>query len=598
MKRLLIYVHFNKYDHISRHVHYQLEHMRPLFEKLIFISNSKLSQSEVDKLRVDSIIDEFIQRENIGYDFGAWHDGMELVGFENLKEYDSVTVMNDTCFGPIWDMEPIYQKYETDTEVDFWGMTNHQEVKQRNLFINEHLQSYFISFKKNLVQSDVFQTFWRSVENYQDVQKVIDNYETQYTKKFVDAGFQYQAILNTVPLKEDFFHSNFTIHYPHILLEYKVPFIKIKTFDLTQHLSPYLLKEIEEISDYPVEFILSHMSDVSLPTPPYLIDRKVLQDKGEVYSNTKKVAVHLHAFYVDLLEDFLDAFRHFHFDYDLFLTTDSEKKKLEIETVLSRRDQPGKVYITGNKGRDIIPMLKLREELSTYDYIGHFHTKKSPEYPYWVGDSWRNELFDMLLKPADLIMANLETDDRLGLVIADIPTFFRYTKIVDPWNENKFADDMNILWERMNIHRSIDFNKLNTFIMSYGTFIWFKYDALKPLFDLNLQDEDIPSEPLPQHTILHSIERILVYLAWSQRFDYAISKNDIYITPFVDNTVLNIRPDTLPNTYINFDNIGGIKGALKYIYRGPGSAIKYIIKKILIKINGTRNNLSDKEGRS
>ena len=74
MKRLLIYVHFNKYDHISRHVHYQLEHMRPLFEKLIFISNSKLSQSEVDKLRVNSIIDEFIQRENIGYDFGAWHD--------------------------------------------------------------------------------------------------------------------------------------------------------------------------------------------------------------------------------------------------------------------------------------------------------------------------------------------------------------------------------------------------------------------------------------------------------------------------------------------------------------------------------------------
>ena len=37
MKRLLIYVHFNKYDHISRHVFYQIEHMRPLFEKLIFL---------------------------------------------------------------------------------------------------------------------------------------------------------------------------------------------------------------------------------------------------------------------------------------------------------------------------------------------------------------------------------------------------------------------------------------------------------------------------------------------------------------------------------------------------------------------------------
>ena len=51
MKRLLLYVHFNKYDHISRHVFYQLEHMRPLFDKLVFISNSRLSESEVQKLR-------------------------------------------------------------------------------------------------------------------------------------------------------------------------------------------------------------------------------------------------------------------------------------------------------------------------------------------------------------------------------------------------------------------------------------------------------------------------------------------------------------------------------------------------------------------
>ncbi|MFR7397280.1 MAG: rhamnan synthesis F family protein [Streptococcus constellatus] len=584
MKRLLIYVHFNKYDHISRHVFYQIEHMRPLFEKLVFISNSKLSLSEVEKLREKKLIDEFIQRENTGYDFGAWHDGMALVGFDELKEYDSITVMNDTCFGPLWDMEPIYQKYESDSEVDFWGMTNHQEVKQRNLFINEHLQSYFISFKNRLIQSTVFQKFWQSVENYIDVQKVIDNYETQYTKKFVDAGFKYQTILNTIPLKDDFFHSNFTIHYPHVLLENHVPFIKIKTFDLTQHLAPYLLKAIEQVSDYPIEFILSHMSDMSLPTPPYLLDRKVLKDNQLQYSNQKKVAVHLHTYYVDLLEEFLMAFENFHFTYDLFLTTDSEKKKVEIEKILTEHGKAGKVYITGNRGRDVIPMLRLKKELSKYDYIGHFHTKKSPEYPHWVGDSWRNELFDMLIKPADKVIANLENDERLGLVIADIPTFFRYTKIVDPWNENKFADDMNRLWERMNIKRSIDFNRLNTFIMSYGTFIWFKYDALKPLFDLNLQNADIPAEPLPQHTILHSIERILVYLAWSQRYDYAISKNEIYITPFVDNTVLNIRPDTLPNTYINFDNIGGIKGALKYIYRGPGSAIKYLLRRLKRRI--------------
>ncbi|MBJ8325324.1 rhamnan synthesis F family protein [Streptococcus pacificus] len=584
MNRLLLYVHFNKNNKLSPHVIYQLEKMKPLFSRIVFITNSMLKEQDKTTLQNKHLFDEFIQRENKGYDFAAWHDGMEKIGMDRLSDYDSITVMNDTCFGPLWDMEPYYKTYEDDDSVDFWGMTNHQAVKTREVAIDEHLQSYFISFKKRIINSKVFKSFWNNVESYTDVQNVIDNYETKYTKLFTRAGFHYASILNTVPLSDDFFHSNFTIHYPHVLLDHKVPFVKIKTFDLTQHLSPYVLKEIEKISDYPVELILSHMSDISLPTPAYLLDRKVLKNDHKPYSNTKKVAVHLHTYYVDLLETFLKQFEAFDFDYDLFLTTDSETKKEAINKILSSKAVNATVLVTGNRGRDVLPMFKLKETLSHYDYIGHFHTKKSPEYPYWVGDSWREELFQMMLKPAESILSTLENNDNCGLVIADIPSFFRYTKIVDPWNENKFASDMNDLWERMKLDRQIDFDKLNNFIMSYGTFIWFKYDALKPLFDLNITDEEVPKEPLPQHTILHSIERILMYLAWARGYDYRISKNDIYITPFVDNTVLNIRPDTLPNTYVNFDNIGGIKGAFKYIFLGPASAMKYILKRLVKKI--------------
>ncbi|WP_019782229.1 rhamnan synthesis F family protein [Streptococcus sobrinus] len=581
MNRLLLYVHFNKYNQFSEHVRYQLTQLRQLFSKVVFISNSQLDKSVAEQLKNDGLIDQFIQRQNQGYDFAAWHEGMSNIGFDNLTNYDSITAMNDTCFGPLWDMTPYFEKYEADDSVDFWGMTNHRAIDAGHIFIDEHLQSYFMSYKKCLIESSTFQDFWKNVESYKDVQKVIDNYETKYTKIFREAGFNYQAVLNTVPIADQFYHSNFTIHYPHVLLDNKVPFIKIKTFDLTQHLSPYLLTAIEEVSEYPVQLILDHMSDISQPTPAYLMDRKVLSKSASTYSGNKKVAIHLHTFYVDLLEDFLKQFSQLPFKFDLILTTDTEQKKIEIEQILDQHGFTGKIFITGNKGRDIIPMLKLKEELKAYDYIGHFHTKKSPEYPYWVGDSWRNELFQMLLNNADKILGEFERRDNLGLAIADIPSFFRYTKIVDPVNENRFADDMNNLWKKMSLERSIDFNKISTFIMSYGTFIWFKRESLQPLFDLDLKDEDIPAEPLPQHTILHSIERILVYLVWAQGFDYLISPNEKYITPFVDNTILNIRPDTLPNTYINFDNIGGIKGALKYIIVGPGTAVKYILRRLL-----------------
>ncbi|EGV07956.1 rhamnan synthesis protein F domain protein [Streptococcus constellatus subsp. pharyngis SK1060 = CCUG 46377] len=228
-------------------------------------------------------------------------------------------------------------------------------------------------------------------------------------------------------------------------------------------------------------------------------------------------------------------------------------------------------------------MLKLKQYLSQYDYVGHFHTKKSKEADFWAGQSWRTELIDMLVKPANHIIQNFHRKDDLGLVIADIPTFFRYNRIVVAWNEGVIAPKMNELWKKMNLSKDIDFTKFNTFVMSYGTFIWFKYDALKPLFDLELTDNDVPEEPLPQNSILHAIERLLIYIAWNENYDFRISQNLNYLTPFIDNKQLNNREDLQPHTFVDFNQIGGVTGAIKYIFVGPARAIKYIVKRIIDK---------------
>lgn len=56
---------------------------------------------------------------------------MKSVGFENISHFDSVTVMNDTCFGPLWDIKDYYSKFELDDSVDFWGLTNNRETKNQ-----------------------------------------------------------------------------------------------------------------------------------------------------------------------------------------------------------------------------------------------------------------------------------------------------------------------------------------------------------------------------------------------------------------------------------------------------------------------------------
>lgn len=590
MKRLLLYVHFNKYNRVSSHVYYQLTKMRPLFSKVVFISNSSINEQDYHKIVELRLMDQFIQRENIGFDFAAWRDGMTAVGFEELATYDSVTIMNDTCFGPLWDIKDYYLEYESDDSVDFWGLTNNRATPKSRYTqgFREHIQSYFITFKKSVIVSPEFKNFWENVKNYTNVQDVIDNYETQVTTKFLDAGFKYKVIFNTV--NEDashMLHADFSFYHPTAILSHRVPFIKVKAIDNNQHITPYLLDEITKQSDYPVDLIISYMSEINFPDFKYLLARKYVQTAAPVSLSDKKIAVHLHVFYVDLLEDFLGAFKNFHFAYDLFITTDNDTKKSEIEAILNQNAKNARIFVTGNIGRDVLPMLKLKEYLSEYDYIGHFHTKKSKEADFWAGESWRNELIDMLIKPADNILANF-ANDKLGLVIADIPTFFRYNKIVDAWNEHLIAPEMNDLWQKMGMTKTIDFNNFHTFVMSYGTFVWFKYDALKPLFELNLTDNDVPAEPLPQNSILHAIERLLVYIAWNEHYDFRISKNPIDITPFVDNKLYNERGDSAPHTYVDFTHMGGIKGAFKYIFVGPARAVKYIIKRTLEKMTHER----------
>ena len=102
--------------------------------------------------------------------------------------------MNDTCFGPLWDLESLYQDFESDRNVDFWGMTNYRKDKD----FNEHIQSYYLSFKQNVVNSEAFQLFWQNIQDFTEVQDVIDHYETQVTTNLVQAGFHYQTVFNTI----------------------------------------------------------------------------------------------------------------------------------------------------------------------------------------------------------------------------------------------------------------------------------------------------------------------------------------------------------------------------------------------------------------
>ena len=125
MRRILFLAHHNNYSDLDSSTIHLLENVREVFDMIIFISNSTLSPRTLKIL--ESLSDSVRVRSNNGFDFAAWREGIDDFGWDAVGNYDNVTLMNTTCFGPVYPLLSIYESMERKSDVDFWGITNFRE---------------------------------------------------------------------------------------------------------------------------------------------------------------------------------------------------------------------------------------------------------------------------------------------------------------------------------------------------------------------------------------------------------------------------------------------------------------------------------------
>lgn len=565
MNRVLLYVHFNKYDVLAEHVTYQLQQLKPLFNKVVLITNSKLSNADKDRLA--GLHDDLVQRENIGFDFAAWRDGIKKLGWAELGEYDSVTLMNDTCFGPVYPLEPVYEKMEK-SNADFWGITDHAAITYgmpgTNGPVPRHNQSYFGVFNNNVVGSQAFQDFWNNVQDYTDVTKVIQKYETQLTQVLERKRFKNEVFFSAA---EHFIHNdlrknaNYSEFRPGTLLDNGVPFVKIKSFlhNANNLHANNLLRQIKDLTKYDTKLIEDYFEQMFVPNLSIGIGNKLLRTTATI-KPPKKIAVHIHAFYPDVLEKYLERMQQWDFECDLFLTVDTESKKKTVEQFLERYEITAKkIVLTGAKGRDVVPWLKLSQDLKNYEVVGHFHTKKSATVDSYIGEKWQDELLAQLFDApvAKNVLANFMANKKLGVIIPDMPNIFAYLGGTVFVNERKIKSIIEGLWEVIGASKKLDLQDQETYVMPYGTMFWYRPEALRKLDALHLADDQIPPEPLKDDfTVLHALERLIVYVAWDADYQYRLAPSTEYTSRFFDNFAYN-------RTFLGVLNAQGLKSALK-----------------------------------
>ena len=219
-----------------------------------------------------------------------------------------------------------------------------------------------------------------------------------------------------------------------------------------------------------------------------------------------KIAVHLHLFYQEQVEDMLDRLKNLsNVPYDLYVTLVSEN--LEIEQKIRAFKADANVWIVPNVGYDVGPFIDFLHhiDIDSYDYIIKIHTKRTTgEYEvlfnHWRFDMkmWREMMLDSVISRRAVVenMQIFEKFENVGMIGHKYVTTKEY--------QHYRTVECDAVEQMKKIGLAVPNDK--TFVA--GTMFWVRAKLLKPFLCYNTTDF-VQSQPLVHDcTLAHVLERI------------------------------------------------------------------------------------------
>ena len=615
MKRVAIYFFYDKDGVVDRYVNYFLEDFKQNLDRLIVVCNGKLTPEGREEF--SKYTNEIIVRENKGFDVWAYKEGIEYIGWDNLKNYDELIMLNMTIMGPIYSFKEMFDEMDSRKELDFWGITKFHKfpVDPWGLikygYIPEHIQSHFIAVRNPMLTSYEFKQHWEKMRMINTYFESVSYHESIFTKKFNDKGFKSDAYIDSEDLKD--FTDHPIIDYPKKIIEEKrCPIFKRRSFFnpyddfLTRSMgrsSLELFKYIEENTNYDVNLIwdnilrVENMYDIkntlhlnyNLPS-----NYSLLKD-----NDSKKIGLFFHIYFEDLIEECFNYASNVPEYVDIFITTDKESKKIKIENKFSELKNKVDIKIIENRGRDVSAFLvPNREEILKYDIACFAHDKKTKQlHPELKGEEFKYKCLENILGNKNFVnnIINLFIENpRLGLLSPPAPNHAEfYGNLGREWGENyditvEFLKDLKI---------EINVDKGKAPIAPYGTMFWFRPKAMKKLLEKTWKYEDFPKEPNKiDGTLLHAIERAYPFVVQEAGFYSANVLNEDFTR--VEMTNLGFMLSSLNKTlYSNklFQHYGMQYFLLDFMKKTLGGKLKFrnLLKMFIISkmSEGMRNFL-------
>lgn len=539
MKRIGIFFMYDRDGIVDDYIPVMLRDLQKNIERFVIVINGKLTNDGQKKLSEFS--DEIIVRENKGLDVWAYKTGLEHIGFSNLSDYDEVVMFNHTMMGPVYPFAEMFGTMEKK-DLDFWGISEFYATDfdpfgtMPKGYIPNHIQSYFIVARKSLACSDDFKKYWEEMPMITGYLDSISRHETRFTKHFEHLGYKWGVYVDAEEYKNISFQPMVTMP-KEMIKKYRSPIFKRRTFmqdynvvlgETGGETAYELWKFLSEETDYDMDLIwdnllrLENMADLKRNLQwNYILPSQYTNGKSDI--SNLRVALFMHIYFGDLIDDCKRYIESMPENADLFITTNSETQAEEIRNKYSDvKCNHLFVKVVPNKGRDIGPFLvEVQEHLDEYDIICHAHDKKAGQVsPGTIGLSFAYKCFENTLGSKQYVRNLLEVfknNPRAGLLMPPPPNHGEYYITMGlEWGLN--FENTKKLMEELKISAPIDEKKEP--IAALGSYFWARTDALRPVFENKKWTyDDFPSEPLPDDgTYLHAIERIYPFAAQSNGY--------------------------------------------------------------------------------
>ncbi|MEA9587204.1 glycoside hydrolase family 99-like domain-containing protein [Xanthomonas sp. WHRI 10064A] len=208
----------------------------------------------------------------------------------------------------------------------------------------------------------------------------------------------------------------------------------------------------------------------------------------------------LHAWYLDVLDEMLDAIVQMDVPLRLVITTEPTLAK-QVRQRVEQRELHAEVEGFENRGRDVLPFLHVANRLldEGEQLIVKLHTKKSTHRN--DGEVWRREMLAALLaqRHVSAIVDAFATDPLLGLVAPAEHVL----PVADFVGAN--ADALDYLAVRTGTTAVVEQSQFAS-----GSMFWARLEALRPLLDAHLHPSEFESEQGQiDGTLAHAVERFV-----------------------------------------------------------------------------------------